>query len=254
MKAPYTAATLVVVMLVFVGSTTAVRFDETSAYQTCIAAPASCTMLGTGHSSLTGTLPSELGTLTNLTSLWLDGNQLTGTLPTELGALTLLGGMELFYNQLTGTIPSEIGALTSLQMLELGYNRLTGTLPSEMGALTRLGIMDLQDNRLTGSLPSELGALTSVAGYIICNNTGLCGDVPPELDLHSWTGSCATEGIPLLGSDCPTSSPTEAVSGEQPLKDNWFRKRDMARIKAFPQKYSWFRKQAKRAAAKNMVG
>mmetsp|Transcript_23861 Transcript_23861/g.45368 ORF Transcript_23861/g.45368 Transcript_23861/m.45368 type:complete len:278 (-) Transcript_23861:347-1180(-) len=47
-----------------------------------------------------------------------------------------------------------------------------------------------------------------------------------------------------------TSSPTAGVAptGElrdQPLKDNWFRKREMARRDAFPQVYSWFRKQAK---------
>jgi len=53
-------------------------------------------------------------------------------------------------------------------------------------------------------------------------------------------------------SSAPTSSPTEYIParapGEQPLKDNWFRKRDVARQKAFPQKYSWWRKQEKKKA------
>ena len=43
-----------------------------------------------GGSSLTGTLPSELGLLTALVELILDGNSLTGSLPTELGLLTSL--------------------------------------------------------------------------------------------------------------------------------------------------------------------
>lgn len=39
-----------------------------------------------------------------------------------------------------------------------------------------------------------------------------------------------------------------AESREQPLKDNWFRKRAEARKAAFPQKHSWFKKEAKRQA------
>jgi len=36
-----------------------------------------------------------------------------------------------------------------------------------------------------------------------------------------------------------------ADSGEHPLRENWFRKRDVAREYAFPQKHAWVRKQAK---------
>jgi len=42
-----------------------------------------------------------------------------------------------------------------------------------------------------------------------------------------------------------------SFSRDQPLKDNWFRKRDVARKEAFPQKYSWLRKQAKPEAGMN---
>jgi len=37
---------------------------------------------------LTGTLPTEVGLLTNLWEMWLNNNDLTGSLPTELGLLT----------------------------------------------------------------------------------------------------------------------------------------------------------------------
>ena len=39
----------------------------------------------------TGTLPTELGQLTNLESLALDNNLFSGVLPTELGRLGVLG-------------------------------------------------------------------------------------------------------------------------------------------------------------------
>ena len=39
----------------------------------------------------TGSIPSEMGRLTNLTLLDLEGNLLRGTIPTEIGLLTKLG-------------------------------------------------------------------------------------------------------------------------------------------------------------------
>ena len=40
---------------------------------------------------LTGSIPTELGNLTILTTLYLDNNQLTGSIPTELGNLATCG-------------------------------------------------------------------------------------------------------------------------------------------------------------------
>jgi hypothetical protein len=40
---------------------------------------------------LNGTIPTELGLLSNLTELDLESNQLTGTIPTSLASLPLLG-------------------------------------------------------------------------------------------------------------------------------------------------------------------
>jgi len=48
----------------------------------------------------------------NITSLFLQSNQLSGTIPSELGQLTQLTGLILQSNQLSGTIPSELGQLT----------------------------------------------------------------------------------------------------------------------------------------------
>jgi len=101
-----------------------------------------------------------------------------------------------------------------------------------------------------------LGTLTGLANMYIGNNPGLCGDIPAGVtpDAHSTHCPIATGGT-LLGSMCAASSPTPdftssptSLPGEYPLKENWFRKRDVARKDAFPQKYSWFSKQAKRAA------
>ena len=62
---------------------------------------------------LTGAVPAEIGQLTSLRQLNLDGNQLT-SLPAEIGQLTSLTRLDLHGNQLT-SLPAEIGQLTSLR-------------------------------------------------------------------------------------------------------------------------------------------
>ena len=52
--------------------------------------------LATDENSLTGTLPTQLGLLTNLINLEVDVNpELSGSLPTELGRLTKLTELDL---------------------------------------------------------------------------------------------------------------------------------------------------------------
>ena len=59
-------------------------------------------------------------------------NQLTGSIPPEIGNLTNLVWLGLYDNQLTGGIPSEIGNLTNLTSLILSGNQLTGGIPESI--------------------------------------------------------------------------------------------------------------------------
>ena len=88
--------------------------------------------------SLIGSIPAELGNLTNLTSLLLDNNTLTGSIPASLGNLTKLTDLFLNRNSLSGSIPSELGNLTKLSVLYLNSNSLSGSIPSELGKLTNI--------------------------------------------------------------------------------------------------------------------
>ena len=137
---------------------------------------------------LTGSIPSELGNLSNLTTLWIGYNELSGSIPSELGNLTNLRWLGLDHNDLTGSIPSELGNLTNLTSLSLVYNDLTGSIPSELGNLTNLTSLTLHNNRLTGSIPSELGNLTNLTSLTLHNNR-LTGSIPSELgNLTNLTG------------------------------------------------------------------
>ena len=63
---------------------------------------------------MTGEIPTELGSLSNLETLDLGGNQLTGDIPTELGSLSNLQGLYLYDNELAGEIPHSLTGLTLL--------------------------------------------------------------------------------------------------------------------------------------------
>ena len=67
-------------------------------------------VLHLNDNQLTGSIPSSLGSLTNLAQLFLSDNQLTGSIPSSLGSLTNLleGHLELRNNQLTGSIPAAL--------------------------------------------------------------------------------------------------------------------------------------------------
>ena len=136
--------------------------------------------------NLSGTIPSELGSLDKLTLLRLSNNNLTETIPPELGNLANLEWLSLWNNELTGTIPPELGNLTNLTLLRLEWNDLTGTIPPEFGNLTNLESMYLGANRLTGVIPSALGRLTNLRSLSLGgSNAGenqLAGTIPPELN------------------------------------------------------------------------
>jgi len=199
-----------------------------------------------GHNDLSGTIPSELGLLTNLELIYLckygrrvdlcleeyglnpsstsnfaffpllynefilDDNQLSGSIPTELGLLTnveriylckygrrvdlcleehgwnpssttnfaffslLHDALILGNNNLNGTIPSELGLLTNVEKITLGkYGRRVDLCLEEHGwnpsSTTNFAFFPLlhdalilADNQLSGSVPSELFALPNL--------------------------------------------------------------------------------------------
>ena len=132
---------------------------------------------------LTGSIPSSLGSLTNLLFLSLSNNDLTGSIPSSLGSLTNLQELSIAATQLTGSIPSSLGSLTNLTQLDLHFNQLTGSIPSSLGSLTNLTTLWLFDNKLSGTIPAELGNLTRLRSLRLDTATGLC--LAPDFDLTS---------------------------------------------------------------------
>ena len=88
--------------------------------------------------ALSGEIPAELGSLSNLTTLALQENALSGEIPPELGNLADLTYLGLWDNQLSGAIPPELGNLVNLVTLILAANQLSGPIPPELGNLANL--------------------------------------------------------------------------------------------------------------------
>ncbi len=138
------------------------------------------TAIKQGSNNLSGRIPSELVTLTELEYLYLHKNKLTGDIPEELGKLTRLRGLALYENNLTGDIPVELGNLTGLKWLWLDANSLSGSIPAALGDLANLLELHLNKNDLTGDIPAELGNLTKLTSlWLHANN--LTGSIPLEL-------------------------------------------------------------------------
>ena len=155
------------------------------------------------NNQLSGELPPELGSLSNLTSLYLSDNQLTGAIPPELGNLSNLTSLELGNSQLSGNIPPELGSLSNLRYLKLDYSKLTGHIPPELGSLSNLELLALGGNQLSGSIPPELGSLSNL-DWLGLELNQLSGEIPPEFGNLSNLTSLWLQGAGQLSGAIPS--------------------------------------------------
>ena len=133
---------------------------------------------------LTGTLPTELGSLDAMRKLWLDYNMLSGTVPTALSALSSVEELWLNYNHLSGTVPPELSRLSSVKLLFLYAGRLSGTVPPALSKLNSLTQLALSASNISGTVPRELGqcaALPRTLGAMrLAEHFGACAYPPRD--------------------------------------------------------------------------
>ena len=151
--------------------------------------PPRATALELRDAELNGTLPPELGALSALRVLALDGNALRGAVPAVLGELNSLETLRLDRNRLTGRLPAQLGALTGLSVLRLGGNDFSGCLPP---ALRRVADHDL-DDALCLPLPDDSAGLAADAALLLTMQDSLTGDAAAlgwsrETPVNEWGG------------------------------------------------------------------
>ena len=130
------------------------------------------------HSQYFGTIPTQIGQLSNLKYLTLKDNHLEGTIPTQIGLLTQLELLNVANQKnLFGKIPSELGKLTNLKRLYLNDNHIIGKMPTQLGNLVNLEALYVHDTPITGAIPTQLGKLANVKTLRLNSNL-LSGKIP----------------------------------------------------------------------------
>ncbi|KAJ4968813.1 hypothetical protein NE237_015514 [Protea cynaroides] len=161
------------------------------------------------HGNIAGSLPEELGLLTDLALIHLNSNRFSGTIPKSFYNLHLLHELDLSNNLFTGFFPSVILSLPSLKFLDLRFNQFEGSVPSALFDLkldalfinnnkfrssipdnignSPVSVIVLATNVLLGSIPSSFTKMAGTLEEINLMNTGLSGCLPPDIDRLSLT-------------------------------------------------------------------
>mmetsp|Transcript_22386 Transcript_22386/g.41720 ORF Transcript_22386/g.41720 Transcript_22386/m.41720 type:complete len:704 (-) Transcript_22386:631-2742(-) len=163
---------------------------------------------------LDGGLPTELGLLTGLTYLRMDGNRGLGgsSIPEDIGSyFPQLSYLHLGRNSLSGSIPPSIGMLSELKWLLLFDNMLSGSIPTGIASMTNLLDISLQRNLLNGTVPmvdwSQFDSLEtlSIHSNNMVGNVDFCSlpwDWP--VDSKGVWADCYGIGTSLLNCSCCT--------------------------------------------------
>lgn len=132
----------------------------------------SLTQLTVGKSKLRGTLDG-IERLPHLVELSVDESSMNGTLPTELGLLTDIQRLFVDGSRFVGTLPTQLSNLTKLKHFWCSNSAFTGSIPKLSSSLERGGCV-LQDDDV---LP--IGCLDCSTLHA-SNDKCLCDAAPPD--------------------------------------------------------------------------
>ncbi|ESW14957.1 hypothetical protein PHAVU_007G032100 [Phaseolus vulgaris] len=134
------------------------------------------------NNKLFGNLPAQLFQAQGLQSLVLYGNSFSGSVSSEIQNLRYLQTLDLSQNFFNGSLPAAIVQCKRLKALVLSQNNFTGPLPDGLGTgLFSLERLDLSFNHFNGSIPSDLGNLSSLQGTVDLSHNHFTGSIPASL-------------------------------------------------------------------------
>ncbi|XP_026658440.2 probable LRR receptor-like serine/threonine-protein kinase At1g06840 isoform X2 [Phoenix dactylifera] len=130
--------------------------------------------------NISGSIPKEIGNITSLELMLLNGNRLSGPLPEELGYFPNLNRIQIDQNQISGPIPKSFAYLNKTQHFHMNNNSISGQIPRELSRLPELLHFLLDNNNLTGHLPSEFSRLPKLLILQVDNNNFSGSTIPPS--------------------------------------------------------------------------
>mmetsp|Transcript_28875 Transcript_28875/g.64107 ORF Transcript_28875/g.64107 Transcript_28875/m.64107 type:complete len:510 (-) Transcript_28875:1125-2654(-) len=150
------------------------------------------------ENKMEGSLPASISFLVNLKDLYLHNNFFTGPLLDYAVKMPMLEELDACCNSFSGTIPLDISSLMALRVLGLHQNRFSGPLPTKIGTLSALEFLVLNDNVFDGTIVSQLGQLRNLT-YLSMGTSGFEGQIPSELGLLSKLQVLDLSRQPLTG-------------------------------------------------------
>ncbi|KAE8669828.1 putative Serine-threonine protein kinase, plant-type [Hibiscus syriacus] len=130
-----------------------------------------------------GSIPPEIGNLSNITMLNLTSNFLNGTIPEEFGLLLMLERLFLSANLFNSRIPLALGKLPHLgplpiefsklenfEEIDLSSNNLNGNIFPQISSCIALKTINFSHNSLEGQLPEPLGDLKNLESFDVSSN------------------------------------------------------------------------------------
>ncbi|KAL7552231.1 hypothetical protein ACHAWF_016542 [Thalassiosira exigua] len=148
---------------------------------------------------LIGTIPEELGNWRSLHTILLGGNYLHGGFPSTFGDNELLGTIFIDRNRFNGTFPETLGTLTNLEWLDAEENNFVGGLPSAIGNLKSLRILNVNNNSLEGTLPDTWDENNLIEDFEVAYNK-FDGELPESLGNAKFLKDLRASQNQLLGS------------------------------------------------------
>eukprot|EP00538_Stauroneis_constricta_P011368 CAMPEP_0119549614 /NCGR_PEP_ID=MMETSP1352-20130426/3272_1 /TAXON_ID=265584 /ORGANISM="Stauroneis constricta, Strain CCMP1120" /LENGTH=675 /DNA_ID=CAMNT_0007595209 /DNA_START=143 /DNA_END=2167 /DNA_ORIENTATION=+ len=132
--------------------------------------------------NLKGGIP-DLSRLKGMKFLYVNNNQMTGTIPNNIGVLSQLVQFRASNNALRGTIPRSMGTMSRLALLDLSNNKIGGSIPDITASLYALEELLLNDNLLVGNLPPNMlmGKNFDLTKMLLHNNK-LAGPIPSSVN------------------------------------------------------------------------
>jgi len=154
---------------------------------------------------LDGPLPEFLGSMTELSYLFLGANLwIPGPIPESYGQLTNMEEFSLKESLRTGELPNWMFLWENLILLDLDQNNFTGEIPASFGSMTNLEFLFLNRNNLVGELPSSFSQMTNLRAIFLEQNS-LTGDLDVLCNLANFQdteGYGDDAGNETIAADC----------------------------------------------------
>ncbi|CAI9273578.1 unnamed protein product [Lactuca saligna] len=155
------------------------------------------------HANISGSLPEDVGLLTDLALFHINSNRFCGTVPKSFNKLGLLYELDISNNRFSGNFPSVVLSLSSLKFLDIRFNQFKGDVPSKLYDLkldaifinnnlfdtsfpknlgnSPVSVVVFANNNIKGSLPSSIKNMGGTLDEIILMNVGLSGCLTPDI-------------------------------------------------------------------------